>query len=74
MPDRALTSFEEIGLVLAQARERIGRTQAELAEQTGLSLSTIQRAESGEIIRPPTLAAMCEALKIRIKPVWEPML
>lgn len=44
-------------------REQNNLTQTELAERAGLSLRTIQRIESGSIMKGFTLKAVSEALK-----------
>ena len=46
-------------------REKLGYTQSSLAEQTNLSIRTIQRVESGQTIpKGHTLKMLAEALKI----------
>lgn len=46
-------------------REKLGLTQAELAEQTNLSIRTIQRLESGESIpKGHTLKVLSEEFKV----------
>lgn len=69
---RALTTFESIAAEITAARERSGYSQADLAEKSGVSVSTIQRIEQKHIISPPTLAKVEAALQIGIKISWEP--
>lgn len=54
----------DIGQKLRSWRERKNLTQEELAEKSGVSERTIQRAEKGESFRSGTLKSLCAALGI----------
>lgn len=50
---------------LRRAREAVGRTQVEVAEQLGWSPSKMARIESGEVgVTPDDLRALCSALEL----------
>ncbi len=55
----------EVGAKLKAARMRKNVTQALLAEASGLSIDTVQRAEKGEIY-PKSLAKMADALGMKL--------
>lgn len=60
--------MENIGTKIKELRVLKGLTQEELAEQTGLSVRTIQRIESGEVDpRTYTLTALAEALEVELE-------
>jgi len=48
---------------LREARLKKGWSQQQLADFSGLSLSTIQRAESGKPIRIDSIQRLCECLQ-----------
>lgn len=55
--------------LVAEARERCGMTQQQLAQVTGLSITTIQRFENGKCPcpRPRTLRALASALDLDVR-------
>ncbi|MCD6180557.1 MAG: helix-turn-helix domain-containing protein [Bacteroidales bacterium] len=60
--------MEDIGAKIKELRILKGLTQEELAEQTGLSVRTIQRIESGEVDpRTYTLTALAQALEVDLE-------
>jgi len=60
--------MENIGSKIKDLRLLKGLTQEELAEQTGLSVRTIQRIESGEVDpRTYTLTALAQALEVDLE-------
>lgn len=60
--------MENIGVKIKELRVLKGLTQEELAKQTGLSVRTIQRIESGEVDpRTYTLTALAEALEVDLE-------
>ena len=60
--------MENIGAKIKELRLRKGLTQEELADQTGLSVRTIQRIENGEVDpRTYTLNALAEALGVELE-------
>ncbi len=60
--------MEDIGSIIKELRILKGLTQEELAEQTGLSVRTIQRIESGEVDpRTYTLTALAQALEVDLE-------
>lgn len=60
--------MENIGAKIKELRTLKGLTQEELADQTGLSVRTIQRIESGDVDpRTYTLTALAEALEVDLE-------
>jgi transcriptional regulator with XRE-family HTH domain len=58
----------DIGAKIKELRILKGLTQEDLAEQTGLSVRTIQRIESGDVDpRTYTLTALAEALEVDLE-------
>jgi putative transcriptional regulator len=60
MSDRAV--LEELGLRLRHARLNRNLTQAKLAEQAGIALRTLQKAEAGKVTTLETLVALLRGL------------
>lgn len=60
--------MEDIGAKIKELRVLKGLTQEELANQTGLSVRTIQRIENGEVDpRTYTLTALAQALDVELE-------
>lgn len=60
--------MKDIGAKIKELRILKGLTQEELADQTGLSVRTIQRIESGDVDpRTYTLTALAEALEVDLE-------
>lgn len=57
---RTVSSPEKPGVLLRLARLRLGYTQQMLADFTQLSISSIERAERGENLRPTTVYILCQ--------------
>lgn len=57
-----------IGQLVRQERERVGLTQAQLAEASGLSDETVRRVELGKKFEPSlsTLVAIADALGLQV--------
>ncbi|WP_224483413.1 helix-turn-helix domain-containing protein [Robertkochia aurantiaca] len=54
---------EKLAETIKDRREKIGYTQTELSNETGISLRSIQRIEKGEVLpRPFTIRALQETL------------
>ena len=51
LPDKTITDPDELGRAIAEARQRGGVTQAELAEWLGVSRIAIVELESGMQVR-----------------------
>lgn len=64
-------SMESLGAQLKDVRKRRGITQELLAEATGLSGDTIQRAEKGDIC-PKSLAKILRVLGLKMTINLEP--
>lgn len=53
--------LKEIGKYIKSSRLKLKKTQKELAEESGVSLMTLRRAEGGEVITVETLVSIMEA-------------
>lgn len=62
MTDKALS--ETIGVFIKQNRLEQNRTQAEVAEQAGISRSTLSLLEKGESVTVPTLIQVLRVLEL----------
>lgn len=57
--------LKEIGMRLSSARKRVGYTQEQLGELTGLSIKMISAAENGhKAMRPENIVKICDCLSI----------
>lgn len=57
----------DLGQVIRAARKARGWSQADLAEQAGLSRPTIARAEIGQDISTATLSKIASALQLTVE-------
>lgn len=57
----------DLGQVIRAARKARGWSQADLAEQAGLSRPTIARAETGQDISTATLSKIASALQLTVE-------
>lgn len=57
--------LKEIGIRLSLARKRVGYTQEQLGELTGLSIKMISAAENGhKAMRPENIVKICDCLSV----------
>jgi transcriptional regulator with XRE-family HTH domain len=62
-------SAQADGQQIVRARHNRGWTRKELSEESGVSLSTLKRAEQGKFIRANILAEIAEALGVKIETI-----
>ena len=59
--------MDAFGDRLRYARRRVGRSQADLAAESGVGVATIRRAELGQVApRPSTVRRLAAALGVRV--------
>jgi DNA-binding XRE family transcriptional regulator len=58
---------------VTNARHRKGLTQRQMAQQSGLSLTVIHKAENGGSVLPPIAQRICLFLGLDLEKVYKPM-
>ena len=56
-----------LGRMVQTERERVGYTQRDLSDRTGVSRSTIQKIEAGNPVRTDSLALVMDELGLTIR-------